>query len=101
MFSNKYVVVWTFLYKNIKHMWACFLLLKIFSFTTAPASGVTVNFTCEGNGFVLTNATLTLAQGQVSVPLTFPTVNPASFEAIRVSLNSPVHASLGTPVAVF
>lgn len=67
----------------------------------APVGGLTVNFTCEGNGFVLTNATLTLSQGQLSVPLTLPTVNPASFEAIRVSLNSPVHASLGAPATVF
>lgn len=67
----------------------------------APAAGAAVDFTCEGGGSVLTNGTVVFTQGQTLQQLTAPTVNPASYDAIRVRLSNPVTASLGTPATVF
>ena len=67
----------------------------------APAGGVTVNFKYEGNGAVLTNGTLLIPSGQTLVQLLAPTVNPLSFDAIRVTLSNPTIAGLGAPSTVF
>jgi hypothetical protein len=67
-----------------------------------PASGVvSVGFRCEANGGVLTNGTLTFSGAQTVQTVLFPTVNPALYSLIKVSLSEVVNAQLVAPSNVY
>jgi hypothetical protein len=68
----------------------------------SPAGGgVSVEFAVEGSGRVLTNGVVIVPSGQASVLLKAPTVDPALDPLVRVTLQNPVGAQLGTPSSVY
>ncbi|MBI5386524.1 MAG: hypothetical protein HZA90_17785 [Verrucomicrobia bacterium] len=67
----------------------------------AVAGGVSATFQCEGGGRVLTNGTITFTAGQTLQTLQFPSVNPALYSLLRVSLANAVNAQLVAPSNVF
>ena len=67
----------------------------------AVTNTVTVDFRCQGGGVVLTNGTLTLTAGQTLRTLSLPTVNPALYDLLRVSLVNAANAQLSALSNVF
>ncbi len=67
-----------------------------------PAAGaVSVGFAIEDSGRVLTNGTVTLPQGEVVRLLTAPTIVLAEHPLVRVRLQNPSGALLGSPNSLY
>lgn len=62
---------------------------------------ISLGFHCEGGGRVLTNGTLIFTPGQTLQTLFLPTVSPAAYDLLRVSLTNPVNAQLTTVSNVY
>jgi hypothetical protein len=71
------------------------------SLTQPAPSPVSVQFTIEGGGGVLTNGTLHFTVGQSSQVIAVPTVNAGLYDIVRVKLHDAAGISLGGITTVY